>query len=55
MKILNFLSKVLSRCLTVALLRNQLEAELKSAIVQETRELLVLAPGLISLLPQPRM
>jgi hypothetical protein len=44
------------RCLTVALLRNQLEAELDDVIdYRETRALLVLAPGLISLLPQPRM
>lgn len=39
----------------MALLRNQLEAELKGAIVQEIQARLALAPDLISLLPQPRM
>lgn len=49
------LSKMLSRCRFVALLRNQNSEKALDAIVLKTRAQLALAPGLISLLPQPRM
>lgn len=49
------LSKMLSRCRFVALLRNQNSEKALDAIVLETRAQLALAPDLISLLPQPRM